>query len=83
MDAEAIIADLTAEEYAGRAMPPEEQFKLLLAEVKKAAGLRQMAHECAKDAAPYVHPKLAAVEVSGKDGGPINVVLSSRDAAVL
>jgi len=25
----------------------------------------------AKDAAPYVHPRLAAIEHTGKDGGPI------------
>jgi hypothetical protein len=26
----------------------------------------------AKDAAPYCHPKLSAVEMTGKDGGPLN-----------
>ncbi len=26
--------------------------------------------ECAKAAAPYVHPKLASIEHKGKDGGP-------------
>lgn len=31
----------------------------------------------AKDAAPYVHPKLAAVQHSGPNGGPIPVDLSS------
>ncbi len=36
--------------------------------------MRQMAEECAKDAAPYVHPRLQAVEHSGKDGGDINIV---------
>ena len=25
----------------------------------------------AKDAAPYIHPKLAAVEMTGKDGAPL------------
>lgn len=65
-DAEAILAGLTAEEFSGRGdLKPEEQFKLLLAEVKKAAGFRQMAQECATDAAPYIHPKLSAVEHSG------------------
>jgi hypothetical protein len=77
LDAEATIAGLTAEEYAGQALPPQEQFKLLLAEVKKAAGIRQMAHDCARDAAPYIHPKLAAIEHSGKDGGAIKVELVS------
>lgn len=27
--------------------------------------------EMAKAAAPYVHPKLASIEQSGKDGGPV------------
>lgn len=30
--------------------------------------------EMAKAAAPYVHPKLAAVEHTGKDGGDIKIV---------
>jgi hypothetical protein len=30
-----------------------------------------MAHECARDAAPYVHPKLAAVELSGNPDKPV------------
>lgn len=29
------------------------------------------AHSFARDAAPYVHPRLAATQVTGKDGGPI------------
>lgn len=66
LDAEAILEGLTAEEYSGQKMEPEEQFKLLLAEVKKAAGFRQMAHECARDAASYMHPKLSAVHHSGQ-----------------
>jgi len=32
----------------------------------------------AKDAAPYVHPRLAAVEHAGKDGGPIQVAITVR-----
>lgn len=37
----------------------------------------------AKDAAPYVHPKLAAIEHAGANGGPIEVVAKvQRDAAV-
>jgi len=31
--------------------------------------------EAGKAAAPYVHPKLANIEVSGKDGGPLQVKL--------
>ena len=34
----------------------------------------------AKDAAPYMHPKLAAIEHSGKDGGALQVIISGPDA---
>ena len=36
--------------------------------LKEMIGFRKLAQECAKDAAPYVHPRLAAVEHTGKDG---------------
>lgn len=72
-DAEAILEGLTAEEFMGREMEPAEQFKALLAEVKKAAGFRQMAQECASDAAPYLHHRLASMEHTGKDGGALTV----------
>ncbi len=49
---------------------PKEQFTRLLNEVKRAVGYRAVAQECAKDAAPYCHPRLAsteaAVSVDGK-----------------
>lgn len=35
--------------------------------------------EMAKAASPYVHPKLAAIEHTGKDGGPIIVAMDSLD----
>ena len=35
------------------------------------AGDEQTAVARAKDAAPYVHPRLAATEVTGKDGGAV------------
>jgi len=37
-----------------------------------AAALEQ-AHAAAKDAAPYVHPRLAAMEHTGRGGGPIRI----------
>lgn len=66
LDAEATINGLTAEEISGQAGTPEDQFKLLLAKAKQAAGLRHMAHECARDAAPYIHSRLAAVHHTGE-----------------
>lgn len=35
----------------------------------------------AQNAAPYVHPRLAATELTGKDGEPIQVETSEIDAA--
>src|SRR4051812_1400859 len=64
LDAEAVLATMTATDLPGRPEKPEDQFKALLAEVKKAAGFRQMAHDCARDASPYIHPRLSSVEMS-------------------
>lgn len=64
-DAEAVISCMNEEQFASLGGSHEEQFKELLAKVKAAAGLRQMAHECARDAAGYMHPKLSAVQHSG------------------
>jgi len=33
-----------------------------------------MAAAIAKDAAPYIHPKLSSIEHSGPDGGPIHTI---------
>ena len=41
--------------------------ELLEEEVK----YRQLAQDCAKDAAPYLHSRLTATEVTGADHGPI------------
>jgi hypothetical protein len=73
LDAEAVIESMNEEQVASLGQSHEEQFKALLAKVKQAAGLRHMAHECARDAAPYMHPKLSNVQVAGPDGGPIQI----------
>jgi hypothetical protein len=67
LDAEAMLENMTVSEFVGTVteQTPEEQFKALLAQVKKAAGFRQMAQECARDAGAYVHPRLAAVQHTG------------------
>jgi len=38
--------------------------------------------DAAKAVAPYVHPKLANIEHTGKDGGPIAVTITQDDAAL-
>jgi hypothetical protein len=65
-DAEVTLEGLTADEFFGKstATTPEEQFKALLAQVKKTASFRELAQGCARDAAPYIHPKLATTEVA-------------------
>lgn len=76
LDAEATLEGLTAAEFTGKvtAETPEDQFKALLAQVKKTAGFRQMAHECARDAAPYMHAKLANVTIGGDEESPITLI---------
>ena len=74
LDAEAVLAGLSVEEISGKDMSPEEQFKMLLAKAKNAAGFRQMAQECARDAAGYMHAKLAAVTIGGDENSPINII---------
>lgn len=71
LDAEAVIESMNAENIEELGDSHEAQFKALLAKVKQAAGLRQMAHECARDAASYMHPKLNSIAHTGPDGGPI------------
>ena len=84
VDAEAILEGLTADEFTGKVSDasPQDQFKTLLAEVKKAAGFRQMAQECARDAAPYIHSKLSAVTHSGPEGDPIKLIHEIRRSLV-
>lgn len=79
LDAEATLEGLTADEFSGQVSPgasPEDQFKFLLAQVKKTVGLRQAAQDAARDAAPYVHAKLASVQHTGEDGGPMKIVIT-------
>jgi hypothetical protein len=78
-NAEAALAELSADDIAG--LPTEEQFKYLLAEVKKAAGLREMAQACARDAASYVCPKLSstAITFSEKNDRRLDTRRTGRD----
>lgn len=83
LDAEAVIEGIQEDELKSLGSTHEQQFKALLAKVKQAAGLRVMAHECARDAAPFMHARLQAVEVTGKDGGAVQVQITGDDAGLL
>lgn len=64
LDAEAILEGKTAQEILGSntEISPDDQLKLLLAEVRQMVDLRLNAQSCARDAATYMHPRLAPAE---------------------
>jgi hypothetical protein len=45
-------------------------------------GDHEKAMRAAKDAAPYIHPRLNSVEMSGRDGDPIDVTTSIKIVGV-
>jgi hypothetical protein len=53
------------------------------ADLTKVATSLSAARAAAKDAAPYIHPRLAAIEHTGKDGGPIRVTDAREQLAHL
>lgn len=65
-DAEAVIEAMTEDQVTSLGESHEERFKGLLAKVKAAAGLRQLANEAAKDAAPFIHARLSSIEHTGE-----------------
>jgi len=80
LDAEATLEGLTADEFSEQISPdasPEDQFKFLLSQVKKTAGFRQLAQDAARDAAPYIHPKLSSIAHTDPDGGPMKILFKT------
>jgi hypothetical protein len=61
IDAEMVIETLGATRHAR--LEPEAQFKVMLAEAKKTAGLRQLACRAAADAARFLHAPMGAVQI--------------------
>lgn len=59
---------ITPLEYMMQIMRTEPSEMLSPAERASATSLR---FEAARSAAPYMHPRLAAIEHTGRDGGPI------------
>ncbi len=45
----------------------------MLAEMRNQDNSKPFRAQMARDAAPYLHPKLASTEMTGKDGGPMLV----------
>lgn len=72
----------TAAVAAEIAKSGETPLAFMLKRMRDEAADPMLRFEAAKAAAPYVHPKLAAIEHTGKDGGPIQTEeLSPTEAA--
>lgn len=59
-----------AAEIASSGLTPLDYMLSVLRDVRRGIDERL---EAAKSAAPYVHPKLASMELTGKGGGPLGV----------
>lgn len=64
-DAEGALAFLRPENLKN--LSAQDQFDFMMAEVKKAAGLRGLAQSCAADAARFLHPILSPVDGKPRD----------------
>lgn len=67
---------ITPLEFMLNVMRQEPHPELEPVDLMKATAMR---FEAAKAAAPYIHPRLAAIEHTGADGGPIVVSASPLD----
>lgn len=70
-----------AEEAVDRGITPLEVMLEAMKQFRDAGNWKDAA-SVAKDAAPYIHPRLAAIEHTGKDGGPFQIVISDDDASL-
>lgn len=71
-----------AEKAAKRGITPlEHMLKVMRSRSKKVSDERR--DDMAKAAAPYMHPRLNAIQHTGKDGEPIRVSFTGLDAGVL
>jgi hypothetical protein len=68
------------EEIAASGLTPLDH---MLAVMRDESADPQRRDDMARSAAPYVHPKLASVEVGGKDGGAIHMHFSGDDLGLL
>jgi len=77
-DAEKVMDTMAKEAMATENLDFEAQFKIMLAEVKKAAGLRLMAQQCAQEAARFLHAPIAAVSLPSSNPGADALTLPER-----
>lgn len=79
------ITKRTQEATAAILASGQTPLEYMLAVMRDANADKDRRDDMAKAAAPYVHPKLAAIEHTGKDGGPIQHAhqLSDEDLAAI
>jgi hypothetical protein len=73
----------TAERFAAIQAAGITPLDYLLGVLRDESGQPAIRIDAAKAAAPYVHPRLANVELTGKDGGPMALVTTSAKDADL
>ena len=66
-------ADGQADEVLAKIMDGQAEGAEGVDALKELMNFRAMAQNAAKDAAPYIHPRLAAIEHTGKDGESLNM----------
>lgn len=74
----AAVAERETIEFAKDALSKldgEDLLNALIAQAKKTLGLRTFAQDCARDAAPYVHSRLATTVVKGDADNPIKAAI--------
>lgn len=72
-------ADSQAKAAAGGELPLDYMLRVM----RDPAADYPRRDNMAKAAAPFLHAALKAVEVTGKDGGPVQVNITSDDAGLL
>jgi hypothetical protein len=71
---------VNAEARAAAAASGETPLDYMLRVMRDADAKENRRDDMAKAAAPYLHAKLATTELTGKGGGPLQVVISGTDA---
>lgn len=73
---------ITAEMRAEIAAAGETPLEYMLRVMRDPTAEHSRRDDMAAKAAPFIHPRLAATEITGKDGGPVEVLgVSDTEAA--
>lgn len=73
--------EIAEKSYKRGITPLEYMLKVMRSRSKKVSDERR--DEMARSAAPYMHPRLQAIQHTGKNGEPIRVTFTALDAGAL